>query len=968
VASVTTALPAPPDALALADPIALPESVQELPPRPFPVLATIAPVLVSLVIWVITSSAFALVFAALGPVVAVASVADAKVQAGRHRRREADRFAQQCDAVGKRIAQAHAVERRELDAEEPDARGWAATGPESWWSSRPAELSLTLGRGRRASAVRLDAGPRRVDTDDRLHHLADAARWLDSAPVPAVPRVAIVGPAVLATAVARGYLLQLAAQLRPDAGSFLVGAPLPDDHWMLRLPHRIGVDESVPDGHIVWRDSSRTAVVAVRDRAEGDRSVSAVVDLTGSPTVSRNEDRRFRGPLAVEFVPLPLALEIAERLRAQADRLPTTVGAIPALVPFDELPTDEHAGGLRVPIGRSSGGRVVEVDLVTDGPHAVVGGTTGSGKSELLVAWVLGLAAHRSPREVVFLLVDFKGGASFRPLEALPHCVGTISDLGPATANRALASLRAEVRHRERALAELGARSIEESGGAFPRLVIVVDEFAALVTEQPELHALFADLAARGRSLGIHLVLCTQRPAGAVRDSVLANADIRISLRVNNRADSSSLVGTDAAAALPPTAPGRALLSIAGAEPVEVQTALAAPDDALDVISAWTSEPAPRRPWLEPLAERIPLEDLGGMGDLGDGGGIRIGVADRPDEQAQPVVVWRPEVDGHLLVLGASRSGKSVTLATISAQADGLVRVPADPEAAWDVVQGLASSVARGGRRRGAHEAPRTLVVIDDVDALVTRMPDEYGTAFTEALIAVLRSGPAAGVHAAIAAQRATSVVHQLTSLCDSRLVLRMANRQDHVMSGAPSESFDESAPPGRGVFRSHDVQVAWSASTAPGGAAPALVEDLRLEPGVAVAVVSTRPHAFAARARESRTAVIELGAGIRDAAAVFDSPRDDTRATVLLGDPAAWQAAWGAIPGLTGHAPIVFDNCSLADIRSLTRSRELPPLVLGGADVGLILGVDGFLRRGRVVGPEGCATPESAHIRRPNC
>ena len=158
-----------------------------------------------------------------------------------------------------------------------------------------------------------------------------------------------------------------------------------------------------------------------------------------------------------------------------------------------------------------------------DGPHAVVAGTTGAGKSELLVSWVLAMAARHPPSAVTFLLVDFKGGAAFAPLARLPHVSAPSAIWTRVAAARAIESLRAELRRRERVLAECGARSIDElvapASSAQAALVIVVDEFAAVVSDQPELHELFADLAARGRSLGLHLILCTQRPSGVVRDA-----------------------------------------------------------------------------------------------------------------------------------------------------------------------------------------------------------------------------------------------------------------------------------------------------------------------------------------------------------------------------------------------------------------------------------------------------------------
>ncbi|RII87063.1 cell division protein FtsK, partial [Clavibacter michiganensis] len=318
--------------------------------------------------------------------------------------------------------------------------------------------------------------------------------------------------------------------------------------------------------------SADPAVPVLPPEGDGDGIPAPRLTRTGlvrPDLVSLTEVERFADELA----------DVARRRGLAAARTP-----LPARVPFAELPVDcgstHRPGTLAAVVGVGHDGPVA-VDLVADGPHAVVAGTTGSGKSELLVTWMAALAAAHPPEEVTVLLVDFKGGAAFDPLLVLPHAVGLVTDLDGQGARRALESLRAEVRHRERVLRDAGARDVDDpaAAGVLPRLVIVVDELAALLADQDGLHEVVADIAARGRSLGMHLVLCTQRPAGVVRDAVLANCDLRLSLRVNNEADSRALLGTVEAAGLADAPVGRCLVGVHGAPARPFQVAVTTSDD-----------------------------------------------------------------------------------------------------------------------------------------------------------------------------------------------------------------------------------------------------------------------------------------------------------------------------------------------------------------------------------------------------
>ena len=186
--------------------------------------------------------------------------------------------------------------------------------------------------------------------------------------------------------------------------------------------------------------------------------------------------------------------------------------------------------------------------------------------------------------QVGFVLVAFKGGAAFAECALLPHTVGAVTDLDARLAARALESLGCELRRRERLFAEAGVRDLDgyraarrAGRGAEPlgRLVIVVDEFAELSTELAEYVSGLVGIARRGRSLGVHLVLATQRPAGVVTPEMRANTAVRIALRVTDVADSQDVLDAPDAAAIDRRQPGRAYLRVPGSAPVLLQTALA---------------------------------------------------------------------------------------------------------------------------------------------------------------------------------------------------------------------------------------------------------------------------------------------------------------------------------------------------------------------------------------------------------
>lgn len=367
---------------------------------------------------------------------------------------------------------------------------------------------------------------------------------------------------------------------------------------------------------------------------------------------------------------------------------------------------------LSVPIGFTSAG-MIDIDLRADGPHMLIAGTTGSGKSELLRTLLISAALHNSADRLTFLLIDYKGGAAFNNISELPHSVGMITDLTPELARRALVSLHAELRRREELLNTHDVANIvelDQLGVDLPSLVVAVDEFATLKSELPEFVDGLVDIAQRGRSLGIHLVLATQRPSGVLTDQIRANIGLRIALRVTDPEESRDIIDIADAATLSRTTPGRAIVRIGPNHHVQFQSAWSsapykpaqpvivephacadrgaavscdranavltnAPTDielaVRSICAAHTNMDlsTPVAPWLEPLPFPLTEEDSRLRSILGarthDVGTCVIGMTDMPERQQQrPLQIALQQVGG-VGIIGARGSGTSTTMAVL---------------------------------------------------------------------------------------------------------------------------------------------------------------------------------------------------------------------------------------------------------------------------------------------------------------
>ncbi len=367
---------------------------------------------------------------------------------------------------------------------------------------------------------------------------------------------------------------------------------------------------------------------------------------------------------------------------------------------------------MSVVLGVVADGSAFRVDLVADGPHMLVAGTTGSGKSELLQTLVAGLAATNRPDELSFVLIDYKGGSAFKDCARLPHTVGTVTDLDGHLPERALTSLTAELRRRETVLRDAGCKDIDDYRSCaphdardLPRLVLVVDEYATLAEELPDFLTGLVGIAQRGRSLGIHLILATQRPGGAVSADIRANTAIRVALRVTDAAESVDVVDSPVAAFITPAAPGRAVVRLAGGDTTTFQTARVGgcarvepwpirvqpqpwldvgdpppvpsvvdegvPTDLTEIVdglcraAAATGVRVNQRPWRPPLERVVTLEALPAVTEAA----VPLGLLDLPAEQRCATLTFDLGSGEHLLVAGTARSGRTTVLRTLAGSA-----------------------------------------------------------------------------------------------------------------------------------------------------------------------------------------------------------------------------------------------------------------------------------------------------------
>jgi len=920
----------------------------------FPVFALIAPIVTSLVLYLVTKSPYTLLFALMGPVMAVASYGDGRL--GERRRSKAAAHEAATAEVDKASArqQEEDQNRSDLRRAHPAPGHLSAVDPRARPPWNP-DLAV-------AGTVRLG-----------LTRATESRQGRNGVPllVPSDAGIVAVGNPVFSLALARALWMQLAWNVAPET----------------LARHPVGWDRSVLAHGQAW------PLRLVESEAEIPPAARFVVEIL-SPNEGRLSDRDNPRAGATLFIPDYIT---AVEASAFARRLETTSRQIEQARPGAKLPTqcdlaevmtepptlggdDGGANSLARSLGNSaesiarttlltnvgvSSAGILGLDLVAHGPHAVVTGMTGSGKTEFLLSWLLSAALRYSPQEFTMLIIDFKGGSGFARVAGLPHCLGVMTDLDVIAAQRALHSLGAELRFREHTLNKAGVTdfaALPESI-SLARLAIVVDEYRALLDRFPELQPLFLDIAARGRALGIHLILGTQRATGVLADGILANCALRVVFRVNNVNDSMALLETDAARTLPEI-PGRAALLGTSLALTHVQIARASSADAHFVAehaARWLDahpRHSPRRPWLPPLPLSISLAELEKLEELevldalptpaspssthpslfnatslnptslnptwSTSRSFVLGLLDEPENQRQSVAHFVPARDGHLLVTGTQGSGRSSVLRLFATQASDALSLGArDAEGAWDAITSPDPDVA--------------LILVDDIEALLAQFTLEHRDAFLEALMALLRTGPSRGTFVVIASQNGPLFAAPWAALLKSTLALGRT--------------------PGRGLWNENALQGALVKSAPVADQSPAERSPIQWNPGQQYVVVTPRP----------RLCLVELATSVRVAAScpasgpasepavdlasdlasdrVSDPANPDVQFTdvgrresgalevfdaataqVFIGDVEDWQAQYALLAQLRARATFVFDECSPAEVRAIRRSRHVLP------------------------------------------
>ena len=383
----------------------------------------------------------------------------------------------------------------------------------------------------------------------------------------------------------------------------------------------------------------------------------------------------------------------------------------------DKWLENRSSKSLAAPVGLNGKDDHVYLNLreKAHGPHGLLAGTTGSGKSEFLQTFILSLAVHFHPYEVGFLLIDYKGGGMAQPFKNIPHLLGTITNIEGSKnfSKRALESIKSELKRRQRLFDQYevnhisGYTDLYEEGEAkepLPHLFLISDEFAELKSEEPEFIKELVSAARIGRSLGVHLILATQKPGGVIDEQIWSNSRFKVALKVQDESDSKEILKNGDAAKI--TVTGRGYLQVGNNEVYDLfqsawsgapytkeafgtedevaivtdlgliplsdvetedhrkkdrKTEIEAVVEEIQSVQQKMNIKKLRSPWLPPLPQRVAF--LSGAYEHPEQ--YPIGIVDEPELQQQPVYSYQVMEDGNMGIFGSSGYGKSTTMLTL---------------------------------------------------------------------------------------------------------------------------------------------------------------------------------------------------------------------------------------------------------------------------------------------------------------
>ncbi|MDR3128577.1 MAG: hypothetical protein LBT99_04590 [Bifidobacteriaceae bacterium] len=868
----------------------------------FPIVASLAPLILGIVMFLVNPNPMSIAFMAVSPLIVVANFIDTKVNHKRKNVKQTKQWFNEIDLLQRQILYAKTKELEVRHQVFPPIHQIidSAKNLSSLLWCRDIDdkqfLVIRLGLGETPSSIKLVDNNNQLESSAafRLDNLKKLAKTLVNSPltldIKQIGSLGVFGDFQLTYQFLLNIVLQLTVLHRPRdlKISYIAKTNLKNYLAFLEyLPHYIPFESLVnldkENCLIFCLEEFKSAIEYVETNSNchilGFSQIKnnlpalckSVIDIMNK--VVYNIKLSYKIPIKdFDFFAIDqynLALKTLYQLKDPLAKL--VAGKLVNNLPFSQFSQSYIVNQpcnykLTAPLGLSDQG-VVNISLVQDGPHVFIGGTTGSGKSEFIKAWILSLAKSTPPSQINFLLIDYKGGSALANFSELPHCVGLVTDLSPKLFQRTQISLKAELLRREKIFNKYCVSDLAGMQAKYPQfapssLIIVVDELAALVNDIPEFLDGLIDIAARGRSLGLHLVLATQRPSGVIKDNLRANTNLRIALRVADEADSKDIIGSSIAAHFDIKVPGRAAIKCGSDKLIQFQSPFIDNQEfldsliqsiKLDFINSKLSKPY--KPWQEKLPDIINLQDFysNELFLSTSNNSPALGVIDIPDKQSRQVWQYTPAHDGNLLIFGSFGSGKStfiesmvyiksaallddVSFYIISSQSlfnlnslltvgnvidindqelidrlfDKLIALIKTRQAVsngFNINLPVVKSNNFTKADSNKTQQPAIYLIIDDWQLFKQIYDSFYDDNFMTKLMIIISSCRAVNITVVLTADTVSAISGRMLSCFASRLIFKMVAEQDCLLLCIDKNNFVSDFPSGRAIYNGLEVQ-----------------------------------------------------------------------------------------------------------------------------------------------------------------